>query len=501
MSLDRQNPPRSEKIELGELVSSTAPAVVALLAGLWLASSASSNLLRLLGLGAAVLPLLLLRVDTLKRALIAATLVEIVFPVDIYLNNQLDPDELGAIATINPEHVNAVAGINISVTTFCLVVLYVFWIAERLAGRREPAHRYRAMIPAVAYVAAVTASLLVAQSTGLAFYELVIIVQAFLLMLYVVHFVSTRSDLWFVLGVLMVALLMQALLVIAQAGTGLSLQLGPIGTSARGARVAGTVGSPNTLGGYLSLMAAPALGIAISGVQSRIRFLGLGALFLGSIGLFLTASRGAWAGFGLSMVIMAVVAYRRGWIPKKVLITGAVISGLVVVVILGDAISERFATGSTLEGRLDLIEIAFSMIGDHPLLGVGSNNFAASIGPYVTDEFSATWISTVHNKYLLVWAETGIIALIAFLWMLGSNLVRSWRTSAIADRALSPIALGLGAGVVANMVHMTVELYHGRQQTQMLWIILALIIAVSNLVRSDRSPALELSRIERPQSR
>lgn len=467
-----------------KFLAETAPALVAVFAGMGIAYFADSNLLKLVAVAAAAAPLLLLRMGTLKRALLGIALLEVVFPIDVYVNNALDLGELGAIATLNPEHVNAVAGFNVSITSFCLIALYGIWIAEAIAGRSPKIGRYRPVIPAIVYFLAILASVGVAQSPSLAFYEIVLVVQALMLMVYVVHFVSTREEAWYLVWILLLGLALQSLLVIAQAGLGFSLDLGPIGTSSRGSRVAGTVGSPNSLGGYLALVASLALGTALSPTRSNMRYLGAAAFVLGTLSLYLTSSRGAWAGFVVSMLIMAVFTYQREWVSRRLLVTGVALFAAIVVGLLGSSIAERLSSGSTLGGRIDLIEIGISMIRDHPILGVGSNHFAASLGPYVTEDFSASWISTVHNKYILVWAETGLLALMAFLWLLISSLVRAWRTSIRCDRALAPVVVGLGAGIAANMVHMTVEIYHGRQQTQMLWIVIGLIIAISTLDRS-----------------
>jgi putative inorganic carbon (HCO3(-)) transporter len=132
------------------------------------------------------------------------------------------------------------------------------------------------------------------------------------------------------------------------------------------------------------------------------------------------------------------------------------------------------------------MELAVGMIADSPVLGVGANNFAPSIDPYVTVDYSRSWISTVHNKYLLVWAETGIVGLAAFLWMLLASLRLAWRGAVAGKPSLSPVAAGLLVGVVANMVHMLVSIFHGRSQVHMLLLVIGLSVAVWNVLDSER---------------
>ena len=59
--------------------------------------------------------------------------------------------------------------------------------------------------------------------------------------------------------------------------------------------------------------------------------------------------------------------------------------------------------------RLPLMALARNIAVDHLLLGVGPNNFVPVMHGYVTVEFSGAWLRAVHNKYMLVWSETGTL--------------------------------------------------------------------------------------------
>jgi putative inorganic carbon (HCO3(-)) transporter len=140
------------------------------------------------------------------------------------------------------------------------------------------------------------------------------------------------------------------------------------------------------------------------------------------------------------------------------------------------------------------MDLAFRMIVDNPVLGLGANNFAASMNQYLTIDFSQEWIFTVHNKYLLVWAETGILGLVAFLWIMVAAIRRGWAAVRAHDRVLSPLALGLTTGIVANMIHMTVDIFHSRTQIQMLWIVMALMLAIASMTTARSKRASTLTR-------
>ena len=124
---------------------------------------------------------------------------------------------------------------------------------------------------------------------------------------------------------------------------------------------------------------------------------------------------------------------------------------------------------------------ALYVIEANPVLGVGANNYAVWFEQYIGPELDAQRIRTVHNKYLLVWAETGIVGLVAFLGFLLSAIYWGWRGWQLRDRLLSPLALGLAVAIAGQMIHMFVDIFHSRPQVQALWLVVALIIAVRSI--------------------
>jgi O-antigen ligase len=58
------------------------------------------------------------------------------------------------------------------------------------------------------------------------------------------------------------------------------------------------------------------------------------------------------------------------------------------------------------------------MFKDHPLLGVGLNNFTVAMDEYGQVSGWTRFLQPVHNVYLLVAAETGLVGFIAFIGLL-----------------------------------------------------------------------------------
>jgi O-antigen ligase len=134
--------------------------------------------------------------------------------------------------------------------------------------------------------------------------------------------------------------------------------------------------------------------------------------------------------------------------------------------------------GGSAESRIPLMRTAVRMIADHPLLGVGANNYGAVLEDYTSTSGWDEWIWTVHNKYLLVWAEGGIGALLAFVWFLTTTFRKGWQTWKAADPALSMCALACTAAAISHTIHLHLDLFSGREQVQLLWLMCALIVVM-----------------------
>jgi len=455
------------------------PALVGLFVGTALAFTSQSKILALVGIAIAGITFLVTDVAVLKRALLAIIIVEIPIQLDVYLNY------IPAVAVTD-----AISGFNLSVTTFSLIILYGFWVVE-LAARRVTVSRavIKMAIPAIAYVAAVALSMQVAQDVVLAVYEINILVQAFLIFLYIAHWVRTRDDVLYVVVLLLIGPVIQGLISIGLQRFGSPVDIGPISTRIVGARIAGTLGHPNSLGGYLALLLPVSLMVLLTPVGKAVKWLGGVSFLLGTVALVLTQSRGAWIGYGISVVALGIFSFRSRLVQRRTLVLLS-FAALIPLVALLDVVASRLGTfnNPAAQARVPLMKLALTMIGDHSIRGVGANNYSTDLVKYLTIDYSQVWISAVHNKYLLVWAETGILGLATFLVFLISavrNGIRVWR---MQDPFLSPLALGLSLGVVANMVHMTVSLQHARSQVQILWLVVGLLIAITKLAIGVNAP-------------
>ena len=136
--------------------------------------------------------------------------------------------------------------------------------------------------------------------------------------------------------------------------------------------------------------------------------------------------------------------------------TVAIVVVAVLIPLSGLIAGRRSATThGAASGRVPLIQISLQMIRDHPLFGLGANNFIVVLPHYTGPQFSSDWLNVVHNRYLLIWTEAGLGALVAFVLFLVTTVRNGWRARHHPDPLISGAAIGLAAAVSGMAVHMT----------------------------------------------
>lgn len=411
-----------------------------------------------------------------RRVLLALVLFDLPFQWDVNFAYRTD---IG--------HRAGLGGFNVSLTTIALAGLCLVWAGQRLSrDPAAPAPRWSASAVPLGFLAALLVSVVVARDATVAGFEIVLIAQMVVLFVYVASTVRTRADVRFVVVLLLVGLLLEALVSLAGYATGGAIHIPGARTLPHtpgdpvGARLAGTVGAPNTAGAYFAFLTVLALSLCLTPVDRGLRRLAVVAAVPGAICLALTLSRGAWIGFVVSVVALFVgAAGRRG---SRVSVRAMVAIGacaLLVLVPLQGMISGRVngPDAGAAASRVPLLHIAENIITDHPLLGVGANNFAVVLPHYAGPGFSSDWLAVVHNKYLLMWAEAGLAGLAALIALLWTSIVRGWRARGHPDPLLGAVAWGLGAAILGHGVHMNFDTFQSRLMTQTLWLAAALLAA------------------------
>jgi O-antigen ligase len=222
------------------------------------------------------------------------------------------------------------------------------------------------------------------------------------------------------------------------------------------ARVRAFYGSPNNLALYLGRVLPLAVVVSIWASRQPRRWAYAVAASAMLVVLLFTYSRGAWlVGVPASLLFLAGMRGRR---PLAVASALLVLAAVVVVLFLGPGRLTLLldpAQGTTFF-RLQLWRSSLAMLRDHPILGVGLDNFLYQyrthyVLPTAWEEFN---LSHPHNLILDSWLRLGLPGLAVFAWL----LVFSFRCGWFAYRRLPEslerlLALGLMGGMVYTVAH------------------------------------------------
>jgi len=430
-------------------------------------------------------PFLALSAGWMERALLAIVILDIPLQFGVHLFYR--EDEVSSLG--------ALGGLSISLTTIALAGLYasrgVGIVAMRGRAHRAP----HVNVPLLLYLAITTMTIAVARDPGLSLFEVFLLAEACLEYWYVASAIRSREDVVFIVLVLVIACLLESAIIIVMKLTvtpattwpDLTLHIHAEEVGKSGVmRLGGTVGSPNFAAAYLSMSLTTLASVLFTNLGLVWKSLSLVGLALGGAALIFTLSRGGWIAFALSMTILCLLGWRRRGLSLRSIVVITLLAALYLP--FQASIEERLLgddKGSA-ESRVPLMKLAFRIIEDHPVLGVGANNFSVVMGAYYGPELRHGFRFAVHNRYLLVFAETGILGVFAFLTFLLGTLRKAWGCWAARDRLLSPLALGFGAGICGHLVHMTVEPFRGRPTQHLLWLVAGLLTAMSRLCTEAR---------------
>lgn len=380
------------------------------------------------------------------------------------------------------EHANfgAVAGFSISLTSISLSFLYIFWAAGLAAGTIAKASIIWGR-PMLLYLAAVALSFFSAEVRMLALADLWVLMHAYAIFFYLVNRCITQRDLVYIVVCLATAMLIQGSIMIAQRAIGESLwgqrfYYGPVSFEVwEDGRTAGTLMSAVLAGSMMAI-----IWLVVFPVFMVIRnqklwvYLGI-TLLVGMVGLLFTQTRGAVVTVGLGVIAIAGLMFIRGWLPKW-FVPMTLAATLVAAYPLVKIIEQRVVSGDgdSAISRVHLTAIALETIPKKPIFGYGAGNCHLACLP-VADQslYRSEWYFTIHCKYLVVWIETGLIGLVAFLAILFNAFRQGLGAWALKQRGLSTLGMGCVAAIAGHMVHMFVDIFNSLSQVHTLWIVLA----------------------------
>jgi tetratricopeptide (TPR) repeat protein/O-antigen ligase len=234
-----------------------------------------------------------------------------------------------------------------------------------------------------------------------------------------------------------------------------------------------TLNGSTPLAAYLALLITPAVGLILSMSRYKQNRQALLVWLVLAVPIeILTFSRAGILALGVSLMLLTIGWYRvsGGWglhlgalwrglalPPRLAVLLGSAGGGAAVSLWLYRSFVGR--VGST-DFRLTLWEVAFRIIGNNSLIGVGPGNFGRALLRFNDSGLPRQQIATAHNLYLNVAAELGLLGLLALAVLYGLvGLVwwRRWRKAAAKGEQIRLLACG--AALVGLAVQCLVDVY------------------------------------------
>ena len=200
--------------------------------------------------------------------------------------------------------------------------------------------------------------------------------------------------------------------------------------------------NPNDLGAMALLQLSMAIALLVTEPKGWVRWCALAGVFMVPMLILMTQSRGVFLGL-IAFIAIALVGQRR---RVQIVVRLAVVA-IILAAVAPAGVWERLGTlkhatststlnevdgeGGSAKQRSEIWRVAFKIIREHPITGVGVGAYEPTHEVYAMDpEFNPTARGPrdTHSLYFNVLAETGYPGLLLYLIMLASVFVAAERT-------------------------------------------------------------------------
>ena len=334
------------------------------------------------------------------------------------------------------------------------VFLTVHWLAETLGKRRFRWSCGPLTFPWVLFLLTAGVTIAYAPELRPVAYYLQLPIFGYVICLVCANSVQHQRDVTRVLKLLLVVLATQSLIYYVENITGVTVTLtGDVlqGVSGSGLhRHGGTVSSnPNAFAMFITPLTLLALATFLTAANRRLkRWSGL-LVVMGVASILLTFSRGAWSGFAMSSLVIFWIGLRRKRIAGARLIFVCAMAAIPLLALLPMVLVRLSADHvADYEERAMLARIAWRIIENNMFSGVGAGQYAIAMKHYILPAERARWLFVVHNYFLLLWAETGLLGLLSFLLLVATGFRSALHCTRSRDEATFAIGLAWCGGLV-----------------------------------------------------
>lgn len=392
-----------------------------------------------------------------------------------------------------------------------LAALYAIWAGRCWSARSLPGISKRGLAAFSAFFAVGVISVLLGGNLLFGAFDLFALLGSCALFLYASSELRSQDDLHVVLPVLVATVAIQGAIAVGQHLTGTTLGLEFFGAYddpglkaqtwrglAERTRVGATIGHPNALALFFDLLLPLGFSLLFGPFQRHTRLLIASAIGLGTLGLVFTLSRGGLVATGLGCLLIFFVWLKQRSGLLRAFCTTILPTALILVFVFGtpNLISKRFFRDDykAAFGRLPLIQVALNMIQHRPFFGVGLNNYneAAPRHDHTPQRVTSWWNVPVHNQFLFIAAQTGLLGLVCYLLFVLA-ILRSLRPALrSSDPLLARSSLGVAVAITVFLAHLQIE-FDSMARNSLFWFVSGLAVSLGRLAepasKEARTPA------------
>lgn len=243
-------------------------------------------------------------------------------------------------------------------------------------------------------------------------------------------------------------------------------------------RILAVYGSPNNLALYLDRALPLVIALVLFVDDKRARLVYTLAAIPIALCLYLTYSRGAWL-IGLPAGLL-VIGWMSGRRARLAVIALLIVSAIVLIPFLQTERAQSLFQSGTGTGffRVSVWESGIAMIRDHPIFGIGLDNFLYEYPKYISpDAWREPNLSHPHNIVLDFWTRLGIGGVIALGWMIWEFYKKGFTEIRELTGNKRAMAIGLIASMTAALAHGMIDAAYFYVDLAFVWMLSLGVIA------------------------
>ncbi|WP_336838264.1 O-antigen ligase family protein [Sphingobacterium siyangense] len=199
-------------------------------------------------------------------------------------------------------------------------------------------------------------------------------------------------------------------------------------------KIAGLFCNPALFGCFMAIGACLSINIILETRSRSVKYFNLSLFIIIVAGLVVSCSRTAWIAAFIPSTLIILSQYFKGKLDVR---NALLLVTVLLIATIGVSFLYKMNTAS-IEGRMLIWKIGWSMFKDHPVFGMGYGKFYTEYGNYQADYFlsvtrpeeeilTASMNYYTFNEPLNLFIEEGIIGGLLFMILIGYSIFRALR--------------------------------------------------------------------------